>query len=587
MPTIPRRAPLGPLLAILATLAVAAPASAQTRAERIDALARRYHEVGLLNGAVLVAEDGEPIYAKGFGDAVREWDVPNGPDTKFRIGSVTKQFTAALVLQQVEEGTIDLQGTIRDYLPEYPPKQGDRVTIDQLLSHTSGIPSYTGLGDIEDFKRDPVEPDSFIHRFWDLDLEFEPGSRWSYSNSGYYLLGVILERVTGEPYERLLRERLLDPLGLDDTGYDDVHAVVHGKAEGYAHDGLGYRVADYLDSDVPYSAGMMYSTPRDLLKWDRVLSTPTGPFREAATMEAWFAPRASMGQGSSYAYGWVIQPTPMGADTIRVVQHGGGIDGFTTAFWRIPADRRTIVVMDNTAGTRTEDLARDLARILYDQPVEPPNRPIADVVGETIDAEGWEAAVARYRELRRTAAGEYDFDENQLNRLGYHYLNAGDVETAIRVFELNVEAYPEAFNPWDSLAEAYMEAGDREKAVEYYRKSLALNPGNANAKRMLRDRLGAEDAAPAVEVPEPVLERYVGRYALTPTMELEITRAEDGLFAQATGQPKVELVAASETEFFVTGVEARIVFDDAGDGLAPGLTLFQGGREIDAPRVEE
>lgn len=579
-----RSAPLACLLALLAALSLAPSASAQATAERIENLVRTYHDYGLFNGAVLVAEDGEPIYEAGFGDAVMEWDVPNTPDTKFRIGSVTKQFTAALVLQQVEEGTIDLDGTIRDYLPEYPAGQGDAVTIHHLLSHTSGIPSYTGFPDMEAFKRDPFEPDSFITRFQDLELEFEPGSEWRYSNSGYYLLGVILERVTGTPYDELLRERLLAPLGLDDTGYDHYHEVIEGMAEGYVRDGLGYRVADYLDTNLPYSAGMMYSTPRDLLAWDRAVSTKTGPFREPSTKALWLEPHAPMGRdGMMYAYGWVLQPTPMGADTIDVVQHGGGIDGFTTAFWRIPAERRTIVVIDNTMGPNTDDIARDLAKILYGQPVEPPKRPIAALMGEAIEAEGWDAAVERYRELRGTANDDYDFGEAQLNRLGYHYLRQGDVTTAIRVFELNVEMFPNAFNPWDSLAEAYLEADRPERAIEYYRKSLELNPGNENAKRMLRERLGVEWDAEVVDLPTDVLERYVGRYDLMPGVEMEITLEGGALHARASGQPKVALLARSETEFIPEGVNARIVFESSGDSL----TLHQGGREIEAPKVGE
>ena len=578
---------LRPLVAcLLAVLFTPPTAPAQSTAERIDAQVSTYHDYGLFNGVVLVAERGEPIYEKAFGEAVMEFDVAHTTDTRFRIGSVTKQFTAALVLQQVEEGTIDLDATISEYVPEYPAAQGDVVTIHQLLAHTSGIPSYTGFPEIEEFKRDRFDPDSFITTFWDRELEFEPGSRWSYSNSGYYLLGVILERATGTPYDRLLRERILEPLGLDDTGYDHYAEVIENLALGYQRIGGAYENADYLDTNLPYSAGMMYSTPRDLLEWDQALYG-TGPFEDDSTRALYFAPHADVGQGGMrYAYGWFVQPVTMGADTVRAIQHGGGIDGFTTAFWRFPDERRTIIVMDNTMSPETEDIARALARILWGQDVEEPERPIADELARVIEGRGVEAAIARYRELRESEPDVWDFGESQLNSLGYRYLGRGEVETAIAIFELNVEMFPEAFNPWDSLAEAHMEARNREKAIEYYRKSLELNPGNENAKRMLRERLGVEVEDTAAEIPNEVLERYVGSYELTPGLVLDVTLEDGTLYGQATGQPKVKLVPTSETEFVVQGVDARLVFESAADGPAPSVTLFQGGQEIVGPRVE-
>lgn len=579
--------PLRPVVpCLLALLLAASSAFAQSTAERMDALISKYHEYGLFNGAVLVAEDGEPVYEKAFGDAVMEFDVPNTTDTRFRIGSVTKQFTAALVLQLVEDGRIDLDATISDYVPEYPAAPGGEVTIHQLLTHTSGIPSYTGFPEMEEFKRDPFDPDSFIATFWDRELEFEPGSRWSYNNSGYYLLGVILERVTDKPYDRLLEERILEPLGLDDTGYDHYPEVIEDLAIGYQRVGGAYENADYLDTNLPYSAGMMYSTVGDLLKWDTELYGD-GPFQEASTMTLYFAPHAEIGQdGVEYTYGWFLHSVPMGADTVRAIEHGGGIDGFTTAFWRFPDQRRTVIVMDNTTSSETDDIARSLARLLYGQEVEQPKRPIADTLARIIEEEGVEAAIERYRELKRTASDTWDFGENQLNSLGYRYLGRGEVETAIAIFELNVEMFPDAFNPWDSLAEAYMEAGDRDRAIEYYRKSLELNPGNENAKRMLRERLGVEVEDTAAEVPADVLERYVGSYELTPSLILDVTFEDGALHGQATGQPKLKLVPTSETAFVVEGVNARLVFETAGDGPSPSVTLHQGGREVIGPRVE-
>jgi CubicO group peptidase (beta-lactamase class C family) len=580
---------LAAVFAIAALVLTAPDASAQSEVDRIDALVTKYSDLHLFNGAVLVAEDGRPIYERGFGNAVMEFDVPNTPRTRFRIGSVTKQFTAAIVLQLVEEGRIDLQAPITRYLPEYPAGQGERVTIHHLLTHTSGIPSYT---DLPGFMEGPVRKayvpaDSLLPVFWEMELEFEPGSRWNYSNSGYHILGVIIERVTGEPYDRVLRERILEPLGLHDTGYDHNTAVIEKRALGYVRVPGGYEHAPFLDSSIPFSAGMMYSTVEDLLVWDQALYGQ-GPFRNPATKELYFAPHVAMASadGPHYAYGWMLQSVAVGSDTVRVIEHGGGIFGFTTGFWRMPDDRRTIILIDNTNGNQNDEIMRGILAILHDQvPVEP-RRPVQDYVAEIIETRGIEAAVAAYRTLNDSAPEGYDFGEDQLNELGYVYLRRGDVATAVRLFELNVERFPQASNPYDSLGEAYLEAGERERAIANYRKSLELNPANDNARRILADRLGIEVEVATFDVPDEALDAYVGRFELQPGFVVEITRVDEGLAAQATAQPRFPLVAISATEFAVGGVDARLEFHRAGTGRAESLTLYQGGQQVNAPRIE-
>lgn len=584
----PFRTALAAALAICSVV-LATPAAAQSAADRIDALVSKYHEHKLFNGAVLVAEDGEAVYKRGFGDAVMEFDVPVTPATKFRIGSVTKQFTAALVLQLVEEGNIDLQAPITAYLPEYPAAQGDRVTIHQLLTHTSGIPSYTALpGFMGGPVRDPFEPaDSLLSLVSSLELEFEPGARWSYNNSGYHILGVILERVTGKPYDRLLRERILDPLGLEGTGYDHYDDVIELRALGYERIPGGYAHAPYLDTSVPYAEGMMYSTVEDLLKWDQALYG-AGPFRDPATKELYFAPHSPIAgpTGAWYAYGWFRRPVAAGPDTVQLIEHGGGIFGFTTGFWRIPEERRTVIAMDNTTGEHLDEMMTDIVKILHGQDPPAPRQPISERMAGIIEAEGVEAAVADYRALQDTAASAYDFDESELNELGYIYLRQGDLATATRLFELNVEQFPEASNPYDSLGEAYLEAGDSTRAIANYRKSLELNPGNDNARRILAERLGVEAEETAVEVPDAALASYVGQYELHPGFLIEITREGSGLYAQATGQNRLELIPLSATEFAVQGIDARIEFPAEAGAVAPSLVLHQGGRDATAPRIE-
>ena len=483
--TLPR--PLTTALLLLLLAACLQPAHAQDKAAQIDALVAKYHEYGQFNGAVLVAENDAVIYKKGFGDANMEWGVANTPDTKFRIGSVTKQFTATLILQLMEEGKISLDGTISDYLPDYPPAQGDKVTIHHLLTHTSGIPSYTGIpGFMQENTRDPYAPDSFLTFFSSLDFEFEPGSEWRYNNSGYFLLGAIIEKVTGKAYDEVLRERILDPLGLHNTGYEHNDDVIQNFASGYAKTFGGYRRAPYLDTSIPFAAGMMYSTVEDLFKWNQALYTDQ-IFEDPETKTKMFTPYMN-----NYAYGWMVLDMPIGetGETTKVIRHGGGIFGFTTAFIRLVDDRHMITIMDNTSGNPGA-IAPGIVNILYGEQPEDPKQPISQVMGETIENKGVDAAVEQYHHLKENEPDAYDFTENQLNSLGYSYLQGGHTETAIAVFKLNVEAYPNAFNTYDSLGEAYMEGGDHQKAIANYKKSIELNAGNDNGKDMLK-KLGVE-----------------------------------------------------------------------------------------------
>src|ERR1041385_1040776 len=202
----PRSLPL--LIAVLSILAASANVLAQDKAAKIDELMKVYNSYRQFNGAVLVAENGKVIFKKGYGMANMEWNIPVETDTKFRLGSITKQFTSMLIMQLVQEGKIKLDGKLTDYLTDYRKDTGDRITIHQLLNHTSGIPSYTGLPNFfQDISRNPYTVSDFVKKYASGDLEFEPGTKWNYNNSGYFLLGAIIERVSGKTYEQVLKDR--------------------------------------------------------------------------------------------------------------------------------------------------------------------------------------------------------------------------------------------------------------------------------------------------------------------------------------------------------------------------------------------
>ncbi len=474
------------LLLSLITLAWFAlqPGSSQSgsKAAKIDELVGLYHGYGLFNGAVLVADKSEVIFKKGYGLAHREWNLPNQPDTRFRIGSITKQFTAMLVLQLVEQGQLKLDGKITDYLPDYPKKTGDRVTIHHLLNHTSGIPSYTGMPDFREKRsRDPSTPGEFLKVFWDLPLEFEPGARFSYNNSGYFLLGAILEKVAGKPYEKVLQENILDPLGMKGTGYDHHATILEKRAAGYERRLGGFRTAPYLDMSLPYAAGSLYSTVEDLYVWDQALYTER--LLPAKSKELMFRPNLQ-----NYAYGWIVQKLPAGdaAADKTSIQHGGGINGFNTLIERLVDDKHLVVLFNNTPGARLPEVSAQIRRILYGRPYEAPKKPISVALAEALQKNDSPAAVQRYRELKSKESAAWDFREPELSGLGYQLLEAKRYKDAIEILKLNLEAYPKSSNAHDSLAEAYMRNSDRDLAIQSYARSLELNPRNRRVVEQLK-----------------------------------------------------------------------------------------------------
>ncbi|NNE99281.1 MAG: beta-lactamase family protein, partial [Pyrinomonadaceae bacterium] len=334
------------MLLILFFLIIGAQSAAfgQTNAQKIDQLLKTYQSYGQLNGAVLVVENGKVIHKKGYGMANMEWDIPIDPDTKFRIGSVTKQFTAALIMLLVEEGKIKLDGKLTDYLTDYRKDTGDKVTIHQLLNHTSGIPSYTNASFFANESRDRYEVNDFIKKFSSGDLEFEPGSKFRYNNSGYFILGAIIEKVTGKKYAEVLRERIFNPLGMNDTGYDDHGPILKKRARGYQKTPEGFENAPYLDMSLPYAAGSMYSTVEDLYKWDRSLYTTK--ILSAKSKELMFKPGIS-----NYGYGFDIRDVPIGktGKKTKVISHGGGINGFNSLFTRAVEQDHLVVILDNVS----------------------------------------------------------------------------------------------------------------------------------------------------------------------------------------------------------------------------------------------
>jgi CubicO group peptidase (beta-lactamase class C family) len=573
------------LLSAAIALIVSQPALAQNgRANKNDKVAKIQevltlaHKYRQFNGTALVAENGKVIYKGGFGMANMEWAIPNTPDTKFRLGSITKQFTSMLTLQLVEQNKIKLDAKISDYLPDYRKDTGQKVTIHNLLTHTSGIPNYTAQpGFFENVSRNPFKVNEFVKKYASGDLEFEPGSKYNYSNSGYFLLGAIIERVTGKTYEQVLQENIFGPLDMKNSGYDHSDTIVAKRAAGYRKTLDGYTNAAYLDTSIPYAAGSLYSTVEDLYLWDQALYTDK--LISAKTKELMYKPFLE-----DYAYGWVVTNASfkLNDQPVQIITHDGGINGFSTTIVRFPKEKHLIVLLDNT-GQNVARVSDRIAKILYTQPYDAPKMSIAEALDKTIREKGIAAAIMQYRELKAKQIATYDFAENQLNGLGYQLLRSGKAKEAVEIFKLNVEAYPQASNPYDSLGEAYLAINERDLAITNYKKSLELNPKNTSAIEALK-RL--ENPSAPVTVDASVVDAYVGEYELAPGFILRVFREGDKLMTQATGQEKFEIVAESETTFAPRSFPAKLTFVKDSEGHVTGVRLNQGGREINGKKIK-
>jgi CubicO group peptidase (beta-lactamase class C family) len=457
--------------------------AAESKADRIDRLMQAYVDARGFQGAVLVADRGEVIFEKGYGLANVELNVPNTPDTKFRVGSLTKQFTAMLVLQLAAEGKLKLDARLSEYVPEYPAASGDRITIHHLLTHQSGIPNYTTPDFIAKRSREFFRPVDLAKVFWDKPLNFEPGTQWRYSNSGYHVLGLVIERVTGKSYEQALGERILEPLGMRDTGYDHTEAVLPRRAAGYTKTPDGLENAAFGDMSIPYSAGGMYSTVQDLRKWDRALYTEKLLSRKY--LDLMFEPAAKLGEDRAYGYGWMLSvwTLPGSKRQLRAIEHFGGINGFSSMIARLPEDRGLIVALANILGVDWGGATRSIAQILCGELPEMPKKSLAGILGQRIRERGVTAAIEEFGDNR----DQYEVNQGELNSLGYHYLRAGRLKEAVEVFRLNVKAFPQSWRVYDSLGEALAAAGNREFALENYRRALELNPGAESARKAISE----------------------------------------------------------------------------------------------------
>ena len=448
-------------------------ADAQTRTTKINALMRSLSERGQFSGSILVAEHGRIIYEHGFGKSDIKSNVAFTPSTPVYLASLTKQFTAMAIMMLSERHQLSYSDPLSKYFPEFP-SYAAKVTIRNLLNHTSGIPDYVGLG----LERPGLTNQDVLRALVGQEsLNFSPGEKFEYSNSNYILLALIIEKVAGQPYRLFLKSNIFAPLGLKDTFvYDKPRPEFAKRARGYN------RFGDDSDYDLlTYGEGGIYSTVVDLFKWDQALYTEK-LVKRSTLDEAFTRGKLNDGSSISYGFGWAI--ADYNGETIYA--HAGRYGGFNTYIKRFPREHATIIFLTNHDFKNMSAIGNALINVLHDQPYTLPQLSIAELMYRTYRAEGIAAAVKQYRSLKQSADPAYDFSESELNELGYQLLGMNQTSDAIELLKLNVEAFPSSWNVYDGLGEAFMKNGNKEQAIENYRKSLELNPKNKNAEEMLR-----------------------------------------------------------------------------------------------------
>ncbi len=385
-------------------------------AAQADAILSGVYKSNEPGAALLVMKDGEVLMRKAYGMADLELGVPLEPDMVFRIGSMTKQFTAVAVLMLMGEGRLDLSDPITKFLPDYPT-QGRTITVEHLLTHTSGIQCYTKLSEWFPLMREDMTLDELIAVFRDKPLEFEPGERWSYSNSGYVLLGAIIEKVSRLTYEAFLQKNIFDPLGLRHTHCGNTARVIPRRIPGYGPGPEGtFLNAEYISMTHPYAAGSLLSNVDDLATWNRALLA--GTLIERETLEkAWNVHELTDGTSTGYGFGWSIGES----DGNRIINHDGDISGFASDGIVFPEEKLFVTILTNSEVFERNPggLASRIAALALGKPDPEPNTVSIDP------------------ELLDLYAGEYELAPGvtlEIFRDGDRFFSQGTGEPAFEIF---------------------------------------------------------------------------------------------------------------------------------------------------------
>jgi CubicO group peptidase (beta-lactamase class C family) len=501
----------------------------------------------------LISRKGEVIFKKAYGMADIDAKKPMQIDNVFRIGSITKQFTAVAILQLMEQGKLSLQDEITKFIPDYPT-QGHKITVEHLLTHTSGIQSYTGMKDYVQTMAVDMKPTEMIDRFKNEPMNFAPGTKWNYNNSGYFLLGYIIEKVSGKTYGEYLNENFFKILGMRNSQYGTDTKLASKRVVPYSRGMSGFETAQPLSMTQPYAAGSIESTVEDLIIWHHAVHSNILVKKE--TIEKAFKKyKLADGKETDYGYGWrlgYVQESP-------TIEHGGGINGTLTMAIYLPKEDVFVAIFSNCDCNPPEDLTAKLAALTIGKPYQPKEIPLKnDVLKEYLGVYENEKGEQRVISL----------SENQL------FSQRGrNPKFAVKHFQKDKFFFEKALQTMDFSRNAKGEIT-----------GLTTHSRNGNEVWTRTDKPIAMQTE--IKVAENILATYVGEYEITPTFSFAITKEQERLFLQATGQEKVEIFAEAENRFFlkVNDAQLRFLKDDA--GKITKAVLKQSGREIEAKKIK-
>ena len=506
--------------------------------------------------SILVAKKGEIVYQGSVGKANLELDIPMRVDHVHRIGSITKQFTAVAILMLMEQGKLDIQDEITKYIPDYPTN-GKTITIEHLLTHTSGIKSMTGMSTFGEIMAKDMTTTEMMDYFKDEPMDFEPGEQFLYNNSGYYLLGVIIEKISGMSYADFIQKNIFDKVGMDNSYYGSQQMVIPNRASGYGKDGDSYVNSQPISMTLPYAAGSLLSTVGDLYKWNRALLTDK-IIKQSTLQKAYVPYLLKDGEATEYGYGWGISKQ----FDKKVIEHGGGIPGFLTQAIFVPEDDVFVAIFSNCN-------------------CQPPNGLTQRITAMELG----EYSIKTPIKLTANELEEY---------VGVYQVNDGKTKRTIQVKDQHLTTQRSGGEKIDLYPYA--------KDQFYFKSSLTLftfkrnsdgkitgmeatRPSGKNDTATLTDEQPVERVE--MQVAPTILEQYVGEYELMPGFTITVTVEENALMAQATNQPKFPLFATSNTEFFYKVVDAQVTFMEGKDGKFTSIKLEQGGQELVGKKLEK
>ena len=505
--------------------------------------------------AILVSKDGKVIYKKGFGYGNIEKKELVKPETKFRIGSITKQFTASAILKLQEEGKISVTDKLSKFIPDFP--RADEVTIHQLLTHISGIHSFTSKSDFLSKVIAPVTEDEVLASIKTDPYDFSPGESYLYNNSAYFILGCIVEKVSGKSYEQYLKETFFVPLGMTNTGVHTSKLKLSNEAKGYTKENGQYKLGTNWDMSWAGGAGALYSTVEDLYKWNEALFA--GKVLQEKSMRAAFTPvvlnNGEKPAGANYGYGWAIE-SYRGQD---IIEHGGGLNGFISMLSRYPEEKVTVAILTNITPTEVNINSNIIAESILWEKMDKQNAP---VVNSSVSED-----VSKY-------VGRYNFQNAGVMTITAENNNLFAQLTGQPKFPIFPSGEGEYF--WKVVPAKIKflknEKGDVESG------DFEQN-GNKLKVNKLKDDV-------IVSVDKAIYKLYEGKFDYGSNFFITISSENEKLFAQGTGQPRYEILPLSETEFTIPELNAKLVFVKEPDGKVKKFVLDMAGQKKDVVRVE-